>query len=353
MTDRKRSYTTHFLLMAVLTAAALASVNFLAMEYRARLDLTADQRFTLSEGTERLLSSLADPVVVTYYVDEEPPAKRINLERDVRDKLQELAASSGGKLEYKIERISNADVATKRSELEKKNITPVMDVLATGSDASAAVRGIQGYYSSLEVRHGAAEPLVINGVVNLVDEMDEGREHRVDTLEFDITFTVLQMRSKGTKAPLKRMLKSLSEPVQVVSLLTEHMPAKNPKLGQTIRDAMAELQRLGGQNVRYREQLIPWGMQPSREIASYATMTEEATVDPNQPSRSGPNYYFALLALAIGDREYVVTDLKDQTTVQQVLERVDPAVYELVKPRARLAMVLPPEAAPGMEGMGA
>ncbi|MCC6464687.1 MAG: Gldg family protein [Planctomycetes bacterium] len=183
--------------------------------------------------------------------------------------------------------------------------------------------------------------------------MDEGREHRVDTLEFDITFTVLQMRSKGTKAPLKRLLKSLSEPVQVVALLSEQMPAKNPKLGLTIRDTVKELQRLGGQNVRCEEQLIPWNRLPDPQTQRFGTSTEEPTVDPNQPGRSGPNFYFAAIILIAADRAYPVMGLEDLTTVQQILDRVGEGAYELVKPRARLAMVLPPEAAPGMEGMGA
>ena len=118
MVNRKRNFTLHFYLMAALTTLALGAVNYLGMEYRTRIDLTGDQRFTLSEGTQRLFEKLPDPITVTYYVDEEPPAKRINLERDVRDKLEELASSSGGKLEYTVERISNQDASEKRKELE-------------------------------------------------------------------------------------------------------------------------------------------------------------------------------------------------------------------------------------------
>ena len=163
MVNRKRNFTLHFYLMAALTTLALGSVNYLGMEFRTRLDLTSDKRFTLSEGTQRLFEKLTEPINVTYYVDEEPPAKRINLERDVRDKLGELAVSSGGKLQYRIERIGNEEASTKREELEKKGITDTVDVLTSGTDERSEMRGVQGYFSSIEVSYGTAKPKVING----------------------------------------------------------------------------------------------------------------------------------------------------------------------------------------------
>ncbi|MDH5642304.1 MAG: GldG family protein, partial [Nitrospira sp.] len=86
MVNRARSQTYHFYLMAMLMVAGLCALNYLSIENNTRLDLTGDGRYTLSEGTERLLSSLGDTVSVTYYVNAELPPKRVNLERDVVDK---------------------------------------------------------------------------------------------------------------------------------------------------------------------------------------------------------------------------------------------------------------------------
>ena len=224
MVNRKRNYTLHFYLMAVLVTVALGAFNYLAMEFRARLDLTADQRFTLSEGTRRLFEKLTEPITVTYYVDEEPPAKRINLERDVRDKLEELAVSSGGKLQYRVERISNDQVAERRKELQDKGIESTVDVQTSGSDERAEVRGLQGYFSSLEIKYGTNEPKVINGVVNLVDKADEAREHRVDTLEFDIAYTVLTMRNETRRPGFERLIRRFDGQLQLALFVTRDMP---------------------------------------------------------------------------------------------------------------------------------
>src|SRR5688572_4293429 len=111
MVNRKRNYTLYLMLFSVLLLLALSAVNYLGMEYRLRMDLTGDKRFTLSEGTRTLLEKLPDNISLTYYVSAEPPDKRVNLERDVRDKLEELAVASGGKLTYTVERVDQKNLA--------------------------------------------------------------------------------------------------------------------------------------------------------------------------------------------------------------------------------------------------
>lgn len=66
-----------------------------------RLDLTDDQLYTLSEGTENILEDLEKPVHLTFYysqkLGQEVPAYGIFANR-VRDMLQEFQSASNGKL---------------------------------------------------------------------------------------------------------------------------------------------------------------------------------------------------------------------------------------------------------------
>jgi len=344
--NRKRNYTLHFLLLAVMVSVALGCVNYLSMEHRARLDLTGDGRFTLSEGTQRLFDSLTEPVVVTYYVDEEPPPKRINLERDVRDKLQELAATSGGKLAWSIDRITNATARSRQEDLEKKGIQPHQDFLTTGTDDAATVRGFQGYFTSLEVRYGLAEPVVINGIVNLVDKSDEGLDHRVDTLEFDICFAILRMRSQFTRGPIRRMVRASSQPIKFTLHVSEQMPAKNARLGATLYEALNALKEESGGNVSVERIVIPWNNQ-IREAGIFLSrmtmQTEEETVDPADESRKGNKYYYSIVQIQFGDRTGPpIYDFRDQASVESVLSKLEEPLYELMHPRTKLGFVLPP-----------
>lgn len=344
MVNRKRSYTLHFLLMAVLTTVALAAVNYLAMQHRARLDLTADKRFTLSEGTQRLFEGLTEGVHVTYFVDEEPPPKRINLERDVRDKLQELAASSGGKLTWGVERITADDARDKAEDYEKRKVEKTIEALTSGTDERATLKGVQGYYSSVEIKYGLAEPVVINGVRNLVDKLDETSEHRVDTLEFDISFAVLKIRSQGSKAPLKKLVKFLPEPLVIRGNFSQQMPANNPKLAQVMADAMNELVVAGEGKVKFTQEQIPFNSLPlmGNRPAPYVMPTQEDTVDPADPNRKGAKFYCAFLEVEHKERYGIAYDFGPETTTTAVLDKFSKIVNEIIKTPTKLGFVLPP-----------
>jgi ABC-type transport system involved in multi-copper enzyme maturation permease subunit/ABC-type uncharacterized transport system involved in gliding motility auxiliary subunit len=70
--------------------------NLLGSYIRGRLDLTAENLYTLSEGTKDLLGEIDDVVQIKLYASAElPPEIQIQL-RDVRDLLADMRAASGG-----------------------------------------------------------------------------------------------------------------------------------------------------------------------------------------------------------------------------------------------------------------
>ncbi|MBX9701472.1 MAG: GldG family protein, partial [Acetobacteraceae bacterium] len=90
--------------LGVLAAAVLAvGVNLLADRAlpRARLDLTEQRLYTLSEGTRQVLAGLTDPITIRYFYSRrlgaEVPVYGAYADR-VRDMLREYAALSGGKV---------------------------------------------------------------------------------------------------------------------------------------------------------------------------------------------------------------------------------------------------------------
>lgn len=347
MSDRKRGYMWHFYLMAMLALASLIVVNFLGMRHRARLDLTADQRFTLSDGTERIFEKLPGNVTVTYFVDEEPPSKRINLERDVTDKLEELAASSNGKLVVKVERIKNSEASDKREELKERGIEPAVDVKKTGDSNSdrAQIRGFEGFFSSIEVRHGAAKPEVINGIFNVVDDDDLLHEHRVETLEFDISFALLKMRNQTVKAPLPTMLRTLDDKITFQFFHSVQMPSNNPQLAETIDKALSELKADVGDKMVIQTDTIPFGRQwvmPDRRLAPWGVETDK-TVDPatvgSDNVKEGPKFFYATVLVEYHGTPTVIWEFKDETTVEAIHTKLEDAVWELVKPRTRLGLI--------------
>jgi hypothetical protein len=350
--NRRRSYTNHFLIMALLSAVAIGVVNYLSMEYRTRIDLTADKRFTLSEGTKRLFERLPEPVSVTYYVDEELPSRRVNLERDVLDKLEEIERASGGKFHYRIDRITNVDRSVRREELERIGVHDTVEVLTAGADEAAEARGVQGYFSSLEVRYGTAEPTVINGIVNLVDRADETREHRVDTLEFDIVYSVLRMQHHTERPSFERLMRAQTEPVVVRFMRTRGLSTAHREMADNVNRAMEQITALAPDRIDYEQVILedattyvhtdPFGSGDVVEVPFFDATSVFRTT-PEGETLLIPQFYIAALAIRIGDqRPSVIRDFREHTAVTAARNLIEDRIWEHARPRTRLGVVLPP-----------
>lgn len=69
-----------------------------------RFDLTEEKLYSISPGSKSILSNLQVPVQIKFYVtpENEMPAFLKTLQRDVTDKLDELAIASRGRLDYTV-----------------------------------------------------------------------------------------------------------------------------------------------------------------------------------------------------------------------------------------------------------
>lgn len=71
-------------------------VGWFGASVKGRLDLTADKIFTLSAGTEQILSDLDDLLTIELYESADPPVQVDLVARDINDFLEDLAGNSGG-----------------------------------------------------------------------------------------------------------------------------------------------------------------------------------------------------------------------------------------------------------------
>ena len=80
----------------LLSTAVLGVVIVLSQLVHGAVDLTAEKRHTLAEGTVALLEGLQDDVLVTCYLTGELPQEWKRLESEVESLLQRMAQASGG-----------------------------------------------------------------------------------------------------------------------------------------------------------------------------------------------------------------------------------------------------------------
>lgn len=96
--SRSRGAYRRLMLGVTAGAAAVVVLNLLGQSIHGRLDLTADNLYTLSEGTEEILEGLDDVVTVQLFVSEGLPAEMQTTLRDVRDMLTDYRRAADGRL---------------------------------------------------------------------------------------------------------------------------------------------------------------------------------------------------------------------------------------------------------------
>lgn len=113
----------------VVMAVIVIALNIIVRPMTTRLDLTADQAYTLSDGTKRILGKLDTPVQIRFYFSQKDPATPVDLKTyaaRVEDMLNE----------YKL---------LAKGNIELKKLDPVPD---TEAEDSANLDGIDGQMTS-------------------------------------------------------------------------------------------------------------------------------------------------------------------------------------------------------------
>ena len=134
--------------LAVLFVAVILVSNTLLRG--ARLDLTQNHLYTLSQGTKNILSSIEEPVNLTLYFSDKAAAESANPDAAalrnyaprVREMLAEMAARAGGKL-----RVTTVDPLP-FSEDEDRATTLGLQALPWGQGSSNLFLGIVGTNST-------------------------------------------------------------------------------------------------------------------------------------------------------------------------------------------------------------
>ncbi|MCG3133149.1 MAG: hypothetical protein HMLKMBBP_00242 [Planctomycetes bacterium] len=103
----------------------------------ARADMTEDRIHTLSPGTVRILGRAAAPVRATLYISpkDEMPSEFQTLERDLRDKLEEMSAATGGKLVLTVKHKRGEDAL---AAMEEEQADEEEAAISLGGDDEAA-----------------------------------------------------------------------------------------------------------------------------------------------------------------------------------------------------------------------
>ncbi len=108
----------------ILIAGIIILLNLIANRFFLRLDFTADQRYSLSEATKSILSSLDAPITVKAYFSENLPPDIAKVKQDFKDLLIEYNNRSDRKIEYEF--INPNESQETEVEAQREGISPIM-----------------------------------------------------------------------------------------------------------------------------------------------------------------------------------------------------------------------------------
>jgi len=112
--NQKRSSLTRLVLGIVI----IVFINIIGMQVFTRVDLTAEQRYTVSEDTRTLIRNLDDIVYFQVYLQGELPPKYKRLQKATREMLDEFRVYSD-KIQYEFVNPSSADDPQERYEIHE------------------------------------------------------------------------------------------------------------------------------------------------------------------------------------------------------------------------------------------
>jgi gliding-associated putative ABC transporter substrate-binding component GldG len=194
---KMRQWEQIFEMIAVFLAVIV--INLLAQKSFFRIDLTQDNRYTMSEAAKRIVRQLDDEVYITVYLDGELNAQFKRLQKAVRENLEELKAVAGNKIRW---HFVNPDELTNASEkkaffedLAKKGLPPttLFEVVNGKKIQKVILPGVMIAYKNKE-----KAVLLLKGNKNFSPA--EQINHSVENIEYELISAIQKLTSKNKKS---------------------------------------------------------------------------------------------------------------------------------------------------------
>lgn len=160
-------------------------VGWFGNTVQGRLDLTADNIFTLSSGTEEIISDLDDLLTIELYQSQEPPVDIAIATRDISDFLEDLASRSGSNVKL-IHRFPDSDEDDAR-KAALAGVQPQQFNIVTpnGLEIKSGFLGMTMTYTDRRE------------TIRFLGDSIDGFEYRMATIAFNMTQRDVDRKSIG------------------------------------------------------------------------------------------------------------------------------------------------------------
>lgn len=220
--------------------AALVGLNLLALNLLAasaggaRLDLTQNSEYSLSDVTQDLLGGLQEPLLIRGYFSEASHPLLAPLVPRIKDTLREYELASHGMMELEwIDPLTNPEMEREANQIYGIRPTPLQ------VNDRGGVSLVNVYFDLLIAYGDQTATLNFSDLIEIADSPG-GVEVRLRNLEYDLT-SHIQRAVFGFQS-LDAVLDALDEPAQLTLYLSSAaLPPMMLEASQTIQDVAGEI----------------------------------------------------------------------------------------------------------------
>ncbi|GIW72219.1 MAG: hypothetical protein KatS3mg102_1761 [Planctomycetota bacterium] len=256
--------------VVALLAANLVALNLLVRPANARLDLTEERIYTITDATRAVLAALPDQITIYGWFSGETHPKLAPLVPRIRDLVEEYRVAANGRVQVQFSD-PRGDEEAEKEAYRRFGVKPVPLQIQTKYEAA-----VKSTYFHLTVAYGDQHhTLGLRDLIEVEYLPDGEVEVRLANLEYELTRAIQKVvRSFGT---LETRLAGLEQPVVLRVLLTD--PARVPA-GEQTEDLRAFLVR--------RKEVLEGVVQELRRrfTAGFTASIEDPAADPALAARA-------------------------------------------------------------------
>jgi ABC-2 type transport system permease protein len=304
----------------------LIAFNFLTYRVQAaRLDLTQNGEYSLSQVTRDLLANLQEPLLIRGYVSQKTHPLIDPLIPRVRDLLREYEVASNGKLTVEfIDPISNPELEAEANQTYGIRSRPIQI-----SDRGGA--SVNNVYLSLLYRYGDQNSVL--DLFSILDVNTVGGSTVVQfrNLEYDLTNT-LQKVVYGFQN-IDSVLAGLPQPAKLTLYVTPNtLPDSVKTVPDTIKTVAADLQKRG--NGKFEFVFADAGNPASKiDIAQLRTKYQ---IEPISAGFLSNDSFLLHMVLEVGPKFQVIfpsgkfAESEIRQSIEAALKRLAPGFLQVV-----------------------
>ena len=176
---------THLILTVIVGMLSILLIYQVSHQFRIRLDMTEENRYSISDATKDILQQVQEDIYVEVYLEGELPANFLRFKKAIEETLDEFSVYTGSKLEYQFIDPSQAESQRARNQyyqsLIKQGLKPSnLNIKREGKQSQLLV------FPGMIISSGGKEKAVnlLNG--SRVSSIEEVLNQSIESLEYEI-----------------------------------------------------------------------------------------------------------------------------------------------------------------------